>query len=108
MTYEAGLAMISTLEALEEFQTTPDSQALFSALQKSDEDSYNRLIAANAKRYQEIEAAERASDQAAAEAEDAEAQEVEGHPNPNEPIYSGQTAGDDIAAENASLFPGDD
>ena len=59
--YKAGLVMIQSLEDLGEWQTTPDHIALMEAMKQRNESSYDALIAANARRYQEIEAAERAA-----------------------------------------------
>ena len=60
--YKSGLAAIATLEDLEAWQTRPDHVRLIAILQKSDERAYNALIAANAARFQEIEAADRAAE----------------------------------------------
>lgn len=75
--YISGLSLISTLEALAEYQQTPDAIHLMQALQRNDQTSYDRLIGANARRYQEIEAAERQAEQDAAAAND----EAEGGTN---------------------------
>jgi hypothetical protein len=69
--YKAGLAMISTLESLAEYQTADSHVELMQVLQRKDEAAYNALISANARRYQEIEAAEVAREEAAADAKDA-------------------------------------
>jgi hypothetical protein len=58
--YKAGLALQGTLEALVEYQSMPDHVALIANLQRMDENGYQLVIAANARRYQEIEQAERA------------------------------------------------
>lgn len=106
--YEAGLVAIPTLEALQEYQTTPDSLALMGALQRTDEDTYNRVIAANARRYQEIEAAERASERASAEAQDAEAQDADVEEIDPDRQREDRDERRSLEAENKSLFPGDE
>ena len=66
--YISGLSLIATLETLAEYQQTPDAIHLMQALQRNNQTAYDRMIAANARRYQEIEAAEREADLAASEA----------------------------------------
>lgn len=68
--YKAGLVMIQSLEDLEEWQTTPDHMALMDEMKRRDEPAYDALIAANARRYQEIEQAERAAQHDRETAED--------------------------------------
>lgn len=67
--YVAGLAAVPTLAALMEYQVLPNNQVLLSELQRTDEALYNRVIAANARRYSEIEEGERAAEVEAADAE---------------------------------------
>ena len=67
--YIAGLAAVPTLAALLEYQSLPNNQALVAEVQKRDEQTYNRVIAANAKRYSEIEVGERRAEEEAADAE---------------------------------------
>lgn len=71
--YIAGLAAIDTLEALAEHQSAQSHRAMMDALKESDDRLYQQVIAANAKRFQEIEKAE----QEAREAEDEDDGEAE-------------------------------
>lgn len=66
--YVAGLTLVSSLADLMDYQALPNNQALAGELQRKDDQAYNRMIAANAKRYAEIEEGDRA-----AEIRDAEA-----------------------------------
>lgn len=70
--YKAGLVMIQSLEELEAWQTTPDHMALMEEIKRRDEEAFDALVAANARRYQEIEAAERTAQKERDEAADAE------------------------------------
>lgn len=72
--YIAGLEAVPTLAALMEYQGLPNNQVLASELQRTDEGLYAKLIAANARRYSEIEAGERAAEVEAADAEREESQ----------------------------------
>lgn len=65
--YEAGLAMISTLEELADYQVAPDHTRLFQTAQQEDEGLHRQLIIANARRFQEIEQAERNAERIAAD-----------------------------------------
>lgn len=56
--YINGLSTIDSLEALADYQSSPESRETMQRAQDEDEAAYKALIAANAKRYKEIEAAE--------------------------------------------------
>ena len=73
--YIAGLAMVETLTDLLEYQSLPNNQALMAQLRKDDDEAYNRLIAANAQRYSEIEEAAQKAEQDAAQTNNAEEEE---------------------------------
>lgn len=79
--YRAGLSMCGSLEALEEYQTQPGHVDLMHALRQADQQAFDELVADNARRYQEIEQAERraanAADDARITAEDAQAEELD-------------------------------
>lgn len=70
--YVAGLAMIETLSDLLEYQSLPNNQALMDRLRKDDDEAYNRLVAANLQRYNEIEQAAQSAEQDAAQSGDDE------------------------------------
>jgi hypothetical protein len=75
--YLAGLPPLTSLEALQEYQTRDEHVRLLNLLQQDDEETYKRLIAANAERFQQIDKAEqetqRATDEARLQSEDAAA-----------------------------------
>ena len=67
--YIAGLPMVATLADLIEWQQQPNNAALAAELQRTDETAHARMIAANAKRYSEIESGARHAEEAASDAE---------------------------------------
>lgn len=71
--YLRGLQEIDTLERLAEYQSEDSHRALIAELQDEDERLYQQIIAANAGRYQAIEAAEREDD----ESDEAEIEEID-------------------------------
>ncbi len=102
--YISGLAMISTLEDLGEYQTAEANRLLMAKAQRDDDKSYQAMIQGNAHRYQEIEAAEAKARKEAAALSD---QAAEGAEASAEAPEGGEAGNDPPAAQQGDLLGGE-